>query len=294
MPCETPIENTILHCINMAERRTIHIGHSPDPDDAFMFYGLTIGAVKISDFKISHVIEDIQSLNQRALKQELEVTAISAHTYPFVSDHYWIMSTGASMGKGYGPILVAKKLEHEIDWTKKKIAIPGKLTTAYLLARLFLGEFEAVEVPFDRIFAAVEQGAVSAGVIIHEGQLTYSRRGLKKIVDFGELWLKATNLPLPLGIDVVRSDLGETLAKEITDCLRKSIQYGFANESAAQKYALKFGRGIKPDQGENFVRMYVNDYTIDLGDQGRSALKELFDRGTRAHLLPPIADLKII
>lgn len=275
--------------------KTLRIGHSPDPDDAFMFYGLASGAVCINGYGIEHVIADIQTLNQRALKGELEVTAISAHAYPYVADRYWIMSCGASMGLGYGPVLVAKKPFTLNEAGTKRIAIPGQLTTAALLSKLYLGDFMTVEVPFDRIFEAIADGRVDAGVLIHEGQVTYAERNLVKIADFGELWTKETGgLPLPLGLDVVRSDLGKSLAKEITRALRKSIRFGFEHEKDAQTYALKFGRGIEAQQGKRFVRMYVNDYTLDLGEPGKRALELLFQRAFEKKLIPSLPPIEVI
>ena len=279
--------------------RKLRIGHSPDPDDAFMFYGLATGGVRIRDFEVVHILEDIQSLNERAQRGDLEVTAISAHTYPFISNRYWILSCGASMGKGYGPILVCRGKVHSASLeilSGKKIAIPGKMTTAYLLSRIYLEKtLEYVEIPFDQILSSVLKGKVDGGLLIHEGQLTYEKLGLQRVIDFGELWQRDTNLPLPLGLDVVRSDLGETLAEEIRDGLRKSIQYAFDHEEEALTYALSVRQtGMSLPQAKVFVRMYVNEYTLDMGEEGRRGLVELFQRAVEKGIIPQIPELKII
>ncbi|MBU2585181.1 MAG: ABC transporter substrate-binding protein, partial [Bacteroidetes bacterium] len=207
----------------------LRVGHSPDPDDAFMFYGLAFNHVKIDNYKIEHVLEDIQSLNIRAMKGELEVTAISAHTFPYVADKYYIMRTGSSMGIGYGPVIVSKKFSTLEELKGKKIAHPGELTTATLLTKIYLNDFQPLAYPFDEIFDAVEKNEVDAGVIIHEGQITYKQLGFKKILDFGEVWQKETGLPLPLGLDVVRKDLGYDMAVKISSGLKNSIEFGYQN-----------------------------------------------------------------
>ena len=274
--------------------KKLRIGHSPDPDDAFMFYGFASGAVKIQGFEIEHLLEDIQSLNKRALQGELDVTAISAHAYPYLASRYWILSCGASMGMGYGPLLISKDDLKPEDLAGKRVAIPGKMTTAYLLSRIYLKDYEPVEMRFDQILRAIQEEKVDAGLIIHEGQITYKSLKLKKMMDFGERWQADSDLPLPLGLDIVRSSLGESLAKEISEGLRKSIQYAFAHEEEALTYALQFGRGIEMNQARTFVRMYVNEYTLDMGDEGRRGLSELFQRAYERELIPLIPDLKII
>lgn len=270
------------------------IGHSPDPDDAFMFYGLAKGKVKIRDFAIEHVLADIQTLNERAFKKELEVTAVSAFAFTQMAGDYWIMKTGASMGEGYGPILVARREMKLEDLKGKKIAIPGIWTTAYLLAQIYLPPFQPVPVDFAQVFETVKNGKAEAGVIIHEGQLTYPDTGLHKIADFGELWFAETGLPLPLGLDVVRKDLGKTLAEEISIGLKQSIEYGFAHEPAALDYALQFGRGIGTATGRKFVRMYVNDYTLDMGQKGERALKLLFDKAAKKGILKNKPEVELV
>lgn len=267
------------------EEKILHVGHSPDPDDAFMFYGLAFYYVKIDDYQIQHILEDIQSLNLRALKGELEVTAISAHVYPYVEDKYWIMRTGASMGIGYGPVLISKN-DYSIESLKgKKIAHPGDFTTATLLTKIYLDDFIPVPMPFDQIMNAVKEGSVDAGVIIHEGQLTYESLGFKKILDFGKIWMDEYRLPLPLGLDVVRKDLGLELAKKISEGLRKSIEFGYKNLTEAVNYSLQFGRGLDFELGEKFIKMYVNDLTIDMGKTGEKALDLLFDKAYKKGII---------
>lgn len=265
--------------------KILRVGHSPDPDDAFMFYGLAFDFVKIDDYKIEHVLEDIQSLNIRAMRGELEVTAISAHVYPYVEDKYFIMRTGASMGIGYGPIVISKQNYKLSDLKNKKVAHPGDFTTATLLAKIYLDDFIPVAMPFDEIMNAVQNGEVDAGLVIHEGQITYEQLGFHKILDFGVVWQNETGLPLPLGLDVVRKDLGLEMAKKISTKLKESIQFGYNNLSDAVNYALKFGRGLNFELGERFIKMYVNELTIDMGSQGEKALQLLFDKAYEKGLI---------
>lgn len=272
----------------------LRIGHSPDPDDAFMFCAISNGAVRIRDYSIVHVLEDIQSLNRRAVRAELEVTAISAHAFLDVSSKYWIMATGASMGEGYGPIVVTKERSDIEALRGKRVAIPGEKTTAALLARIYLPPFEPVVLPFDRIFEAVGKGEADAGVLIHEGQLTYGDEGFYKIEDFGERWHAETGLPLPLGLDVVRRDLGRELAVEINRAMRDSIEWAYDHEEEALSYALKFGRGLGRELGRRFVKMYVSHLTLDMGEAGEKALGELFSRGVAAGVIGEAPELELI
>jgi 1,4-dihydroxy-6-naphthoate synthase len=261
--------------------RTLHIrlGHSPDPDDAFMFWGLAAGRVDTRGFEFEHVLEGIQTLNEWALEGRLEVTAISLHTYPFVQDRYVILPHGASMGSGYGPVLVSKRQLTKADLAGIEIAVPGRMTTAFLVMSLYLGgDFRYREVAFDEIMDEVEQGRADAGLLIHEGQLTYGRRGLERVVDLGEWWLLETGLPLPLGINVARRDLGEALP-ELSNVLRDSIRAGLANREEALDYALRYGRGLTTELADKFVGMYVNELTEDYGEEGRQAVAELLRRG---------------
>jgi 1,4-dihydroxy-6-naphthoate synthase len=261
----------------------IRLGHSPDPDDAFMFWGLAAGRVDPRDFEFEHVLEGIQTLNEWALEGRLEVTAISLHTYPFVQDRYVILPHGASMGSGYGPVVVSKRPLEKGDLREIEIAVPGRMTTAFLTLGLYLdSEFRFREVPFDRIMDEVEEGRAEAGLLIHEGQLTYGRRGLELVVDLGEWWLLETGLPLPLGINVARRDLGDDVLPELSDVLRDSIRAGLANRDEALEYALQYGRGLSTELADKFVGMYVNELTEDYGQEGRQAVAELLRRGEEA------------
>jgi 1,4-dihydroxy-6-naphthoate synthase len=265
--------------------RTLHIrlGHSPDPDDAFMFWGLAAGRVDSRNFEFEHMLEGIQTLNEWALEGRLEVTAISLHTYPFVQDRYVILPHGASMGSGYGPVVVSKRPLTKADLAGIKIAVPGRMTTAFLVLSLYLGgDFRYREVAFDEIMDEVEQGRAEAGLLIHEGQLTYVRRGLERVVDLGEWWRLETGLPLPLGINVARRDLGEAVLPELSDVLRDSIRAGLANREEALDYALQYGRGLTTELADKFVGMYVNELTEDYGEEGRQAVAELLRRGEEA------------
>jgi 1,4-dihydroxy-6-naphthoate synthase len=270
------------------------VGHSPDPDDAFMFYGLSSGKVKLEGITIEHRLEDIQTLNQRAMNRELEVTAISAHAYPSVATDYWIMATGASMGEGYGPVIVSKKYKSLEELKGKTVATPGKLTTATLLFKIFTDGIAHTDIPFDQIMPRVASGEFDAGLLIHEGQITYEADGFKKILDFGELWKERYGtLPLPLGLDVVRKDLGEQLARLLSDGLKKSIHYGYTHQEEAIPYSLQYGRGIDGKLGAQFVKMYVNELTIDMGQRGKTALETLFRLGSEKKLIPPVPSIEL-
>ena len=274
--------------------KTLRVGHSPDPDDAFMFYALTKGAVKLYGFEIEHVIEDIQSLNKRAIRAELEITAISAAVYPFVAKDYWILASGASVGRNYGPMIVAGKWLSPNNLKGKRIATPGFQTTAFLLLKIFLGDFIPVDMNFTDIIPAVKSGKADAGLIIHEGQLNYKKFGVEKCMDLGKMWFEKFRLPIPLGLDVVRKDLGMEEARRIQSALRESIRFARANENDALLYALKFGRGINKDMARKFVGMYVNDDTEDLGEEGVRALHKLFEEGAKKGLFQAPRNLEII
>jgi 1,4-dihydroxy-6-naphthoate synthase len=257
----------------------IRLGHSPDPDDAFMFWGLASGEVDPRRFEFEHILRDIQTLNEWALKGELEVTAISLAAYPLVQDRYVLLPHGASMGSGYGPIAVAREEMSVADLREVEIAVPGELTTAFLVLRMCLGGFRYREVPFDQIIEEVQSGRADAGLLIHEGQLTYEADGLKKVVDLGEWWLLETGLPLPLGANVARRDLGPETLRELSDVLAESIRAGLDNRERALEYALQFGRGLDDELADRFVGMYVNELTEDYGEEGRRAVHELLRRG---------------
>jgi 1,4-dihydroxy-6-naphthoate synthase len=274
--------------------RLIRIGHSPDADDAFMFYALTHGKVAIPGTRIEHILEDIESLNRRAATGELEVTAVSCATYPGIADRYRLMDPGASMGKGYGPILVAREPIPAERLVERVIAIPGYGTTAFLLLRLVLGDPPVIVVGFDRIPRVVREGQADAGLLIHEGQITYRALGLVKVLDLGELWTERTGLPLPLGVNVTRRDLGVETAQALSEALRASIRYAHAHPEEAVAYALRYGRGIDAETCSRFVHMYVNDYTVALGEEGRQALERLYREAVVAGLLeamPPLDPL---
>ena len=257
----------------------IRLGHSPDPDDAFMFWGLASGEVDPRGFEFEHVLRDIQTLNEWAMEGRLEVTAISLHAYPHVQDRYVLLPHGASMGSGYGPIVVARKPLTDDELRAVEIAVPGRMTTAFLTLRMRLGEFAWREVPFDMIMDEVSSGAADAGLLIHEGQLTYGSAGLHKIVDLGEWWLEETGLPLPLGANVARRDLGPDVLRELSAVLAESIRAGLDNRERALEYALQFGRGLDDELADRFVGMYVNELTEDYGEEGRRAVRELLRRG---------------
>ena len=271
--------------------QTIRIGHSPDPDDAFMFYALTAGKVRIPGVRIEHVLEDIESLNRRARTAELEVTAVSFATYLLVADRYRMMDPGASMGKGYGPILVAREPLDPRAIPEKVVAIPGSHTTAALLLRLYVGDPPLIEVAFDKIPTAVLEGQADVGLLIHEGQITHAQMGLVKVLDLGAVWARETGLPLPLGVNVVRRDLGEDLHRQLSQGLRDSIAWAQTNGDEALEYAMRYGRGIDKETCRRFVLMYVNDLTLTLGSEGRAAIARLFEEAHRKGLIsevPPI------
>ncbi len=257
----------------------IRLGHSPDADDAFMFWALAERRVDARGFEFEHVMRDIQTLNEWALEGRLEVTAISLHAYPFVQDRYVLLPHGASMGSGYGPVLVAREPMTKDELAGIEIAVPGKMTTAFLVLRMYLGDFAYRVAPFDEIIDQVKSGEAQAGLLIHEGQLTYRAEGLQKLVDLGEWWLLETGLPLPLGVNVARRDLGENTLRSLSAVLADSISAGLANRTEAMRYALQFGRGLDTALGDRFVGMYVNELTQDYGEEGREAVRELLRRG---------------
>jgi 1,4-dihydroxy-6-naphthoate synthase len=257
----------------------IRLGHSPDADDAFMFWALAEERVDTRGFEFEHVLRDIQTLNEWALEGKLEVTAISLHAYPFVQDKYVLLPHGASMGSGYGPVVVSREPMTKDELREVEIAVPGTMTTAFLVLRLCLGQFRHRVLPFDEILEAVRNGQVEAGLLIHEGQLTYAAEGLRKVVDLGEWWLLETGLPLPLGANVARRDLGEERLHDLSEVLAESIAMGLEHRREAMEYALQFGRGLDFSLGDRFVGMYVNELTQDYGEEGRAAVRELLRRG---------------
>ena len=274
--------------------RVVRIGHSPDPDDAFMFYALTAGKVVIDGVRIEHVLEDIESLNRRAHTAELEVTAVSAATYVMVADQYRMMDPGASMGKGYGPILVAREPIRREELEERVVAIPGRHTTAALLLRLYVGDPPIIEVAFDKIPQAVLEGQADLGLLIHEGQITHQAMGLTKVLDLGEVWARETGLPLPLGINVMRRDLGEDLHRALSQGLRDAIAWAHGHVDEALEYAMRYGRGIEKEKCRRFVLMYVNDYTQALGPEGRAALERLYGMAHQRGLIPAIPPIDAV
>jgi 1,4-dihydroxy-6-naphthoate synthase len=257
----------------------IRVGFSADPDDAFMFWGLASGTVDARGYQFEPVIDDIQSLNELALEGRLEVTAMSAATYPLVHERYLLLPHGASLGSGYGPIVVARELLSLEDLRATEIVIPGRLTTAFLVLKMAVGDDVAHRVlPFDEIQHEVAAGRATAGLLIHEGQLTYRDEGLEKCLDLGEWWLLETGLPLPLGVNTVRRDLGDKTLRDVSEILRESIDAALEHRDEALEYALGFGRGMDTERGNAFIDMYVNHHTRDYGDEGRQAIRELLSR----------------
>ena len=264
----------------------IRVGHSPDPDDAFMYWALTTDLVDTRGHEFEQVLADIQTLNQWARAGRLEVTAISLAAYPFVQEDYALLPHGASMGSGYGPIVVGREQLSLAELAELEIVVPGTLTTSYLTLRLALGDFRYRELAFDEIPDEVASGRADAGLLIHESQLTFGDYGLVRVLDLGEWWLLETGLPLPLGVNVVRRDLGGDVLCDVSNVLREAIQQGLDHRAEALEYALQFGRGIDAAVADRFVSMYVNDLTKDYGDEGRKAVTELLRRGEALHAFP--------
>lgn len=278
------------------DTRQLTLGHSPDPDDAFMFFGLAADRIETGAWRFQHVLRDIQTLNQMALRAELDITAISIHAYPLVARDYALTDCGSSMGDGYGPMVVAAD-PMDVDALRgRRIAIPGELTTAHLVLQLLLGPktFQPIVVPFDRIIDTVAERSVDAGLIIHEGQLTYQKKSLRKVVDLGAWWKEHTSLPLPLGGNCIRRALGAESMREVTGILRNSIQFGLNHRSEAVAHALNYARDMGAELADEFVGMYVNRWTIEYGDEGRSAVRELLNRGHASGLLPRVGEIDLI
>ncbi|MDB5300744.1 MAG: hypothetical protein JWO87_2407 [Phycisphaerales bacterium] len=284
---------------------TLRLGHSPDPDDAFMFYGLAKGLIPTGRWRFEHVLQDIQTLNQRAMKGELEITAISIHAYPYVADRYALTSCGSSMGDQYGPMVVCRA-DRAAEFGDgplpnlrgKKIAIPGKLTTAFLALQLALGKageaFDYDVVMFDEIPRYVLHGKADAGLLIHEGQLTYQQAGLHLLLDTGVWWHGRTGLPLPLGGNCIRKDLGAEAMQEVTDILKRSIQFSLDHRKEAVDYALQFGRDLDRNLADRFVGMYVNEWTLDYGPRGREAITRLLKEGAAAGIVPDPGEIEYV
>ncbi len=267
--------------------REIKIAHSPDSDDAFMFYGLATNKIRVNGYKFTHALCDIETLNQKAMHEAFyDVTAISFHAYPYIQDNYALMACGGSVGEGYGPMIVASH-KFSLNAVKKlKIAVPGKLTTAYLALKLFAPEIETAVVPFDKIIPEVIAGNFQAGLIIHEGQLTYGQSGLHKVIDLGQWWREETKLPLPLGGNAIRRSLGNDVMVKVTQALRDSIQHGLDNREAALSYAMQFARDLDTNLADKFVGMYVNERTLNYGEDGREAIRRLLTLGHERGIIP--------
>jgi len=265
--------------------REITVAHSPDSDDAFMFYALATNKIRVPSLRFSHVLCDIETLNQKALEDVYDVTAISFHAYPYIQSHYALLPSGGSVGEGYGPMIVAPRAFSIDEIKRKRIAVPGRMTTAYLVLQLFAPGIATEVVPFDRIIPEVLEGKHEAGLIIHEGQLTYDKSGLHRIVDLGRWWQRVTGLPLPLGGNAIRRSLGPQLVSQVASALRQSIQYALDHREEALAYAMQFARDLDPQLADKFVGMYVNERTLDYGPEGREAVRRLLDMGHKAGII---------
>jgi 1,4-dihydroxy-6-naphthoate synthase len=276
------------------ETRTITVAHSPDSDDAFMFYGLATNKLETDGLKFEHTLKDIQSLNEDAKSGVFDVTAISFHAYAYVSDKYALLPHGASIGDKYGPILVSKEPRTADEIGGMKIAIPGELTSAFLALRLFNSKFDYVVRPFDQIIDAVQKGDVDAGLLIHEGQLFYKELGLDKVLDLGEWWHERTGLPLPMGGNAIKRDLGQDLMKRVSRQLHRSITYSMENREDALQYAMQFARDMAPDVADRFVARWVNELTLDYGERGKEGVRRLLDEGYKAGIIPNKVEVEFV
>lgn len=273
----------------------ISIAHSPDSDDAFMFYGLATNKVRVPGFRFTHTLTDIETLNRKAQnEQTYDVTAVSFHAYPYIQENYAIMACGGSMGENYGPMVIAPRALTLDQLKRVRVAVPGTLTTAYLTLKLFAPEIETVSVPFDQIIPAVLAGEYEAGLIIHEGQLTYARDGLKKIIDLGVWWQEQTGLPLPLGGNAIRRSLTPETQHIVTEALRESIQHALDHRAEALEYAMQFARDLDPSLANRFVGMYVNERTIDYGTDGREAIQRLLSMGYERGIIPHRSEVDFV
>jgi len=268
------------------ETRTITVAHSPDSDDAFMFYGLATEKIDTGGLRYEHVLEDIQTLNEKAMRGVYDVTAVSFHAYAYISDKYALLPHGASIGEGYGPIVVSREPHAAEDISRLKVAVPGELTSAFLALRIFRPDFEYVVVPFDQIIAAVQEGSADAGLLIHEGQLFYRRLGLHKVLDLGEWWKEWTGLPLPMGGNAVRRELGEETIRLVSGHLHESIRYSLDNRPDALAYAMRFARDMDTETADRFVAMWVNQLTLDYTERGRQAVQRLLHEGFERGVIP--------
>ncbi len=266
--------------------RTVTVAHSPDSDDAFMFYGLATNKVRVPGLKFDHTLCDIETLNRKAMEGVYDVTAISFHAYPYIQDKYALLPIGGSVGDGYGPMVIATRAMEIAELKKTRIAVPGTMTTAYLTLKLLAPNVATEVVPFDQIIPQVLEGKYDAGLIIHEGQLTYSKAGLQRIIDLGKWWRDKTGLPLPLGGNAIRRDLGAEMMSNVSDAIKRSIQYALDHREQALEYAMQFARDLDPQMADKFVGMYVNERTLDYGKDGRQAVQHLLELGHKAGLIP--------
>ena len=274
--------------------RTITVAHSPDSDDAFMFYGLATNKLETEGLKFEHTLKDIQTLNEDAKNGVFDVTAISFHAYAYVADKYALLPHGASIGDKYGPIVVSREPRAASDIGSMTIAVPGELTSAYLALRIYNKDFKHIVVPFDEVIDTVKAGKADAGLLIHEGQLFYMQMGLDKVLDLGEWWYDKTGLPLPMGGNVIRRDLGAELMEQVSKHLHRSIQYSMDNREDALAYAMQFARDMQPELADRFVAMWVNDLTLDYGDRGRQGVRRLLDEGHRAGIIPHKVEIDFV
>jgi 5,8-dihydroxy-2-naphthoate synthase len=270
----------------ITETRTITVAHSPDSDDAFMFYGLATNKLDTGNLSFTHVLKDIQTLNEEAFRGTYDVSAISFHAYAYIADKYLLLPHGASIGDNYGPVLVSRELTEAREISKLKIAVPGTLTSAFLALRIFSPDFQYEVVPFDKIIEAVQSGRCDAGLLIHEGQLFYESIGLHKILDLGEWWHEKTGLPLPMGGNAIRRDLGLEIIHRVSECLRDSIQYSLAHREDALEYAMQFARDMDPALADRFVAMWVNELTLDYTERGREAVRRILAEGFERGIIP--------
>lgn len=276
------------------EVRTISVAHSPDSDDAFMFYGLATNKLDTGNLKFEHTLKDIQSLNEDAKNGVFDVTAVSFHAYAYIHDKYAILPHGASIGDKYGPIVVSKEPRSAEDIGKMKIAVPGEMTSAFLALKLYNPDFEYVVIPFDEIIDEVQRGRVDAGLLIHEGQLFYKQLGLDKVLDLGEWWFEKTGLPLPMGGNAIRRDLGEELMHEVSKYLKQSIEFSLENREDALSYAMQFARDMSPELADRFVAMWVNNLTLDYGERGREGVRRLLQEGYEKGIIPHKVEVEFI
>ena len=274
------------------------LGHSPDPDDAFMFYAIAKNKIDLRGYRFEHRLEDIQTLNERAMRGELHISAVSIHAYAHITDKYALLPCGASMGDGYGPLVIGKirTPKSEIgSWLRKQvIAVPGTMTSAFLALKLYLGDFKHIVVPFDQIFNAVSKGKADAGLIIHEGQLTYAKSGFEKVIDLGEWWKQETNLPLPLGGNVIRKDIPADVRRDLLEIIRESIDYGLAHREEAVAHSMPYARDMNEQLADKFIGMYVNDFTRDYGEKGRAAIRRFLGDASNAGYINKAAEIEFV